>query len=76
MKSSTQNIIEGKWNEVKGEAQKKWGKLTNDDLDVISGNRTKLLGTLQKNYGWTQADAEKQVADFERDWESSSSKAA
>lgn len=66
MKSSTQNIIEGKWNELKGEVQQKWGKLTNDDMDQIKGNRTELLGRIQKNYGLTQADAEKQVADWER----------
>ena len=66
MKASSQNIIEGKWNELKGSVQKQWGKLTNDDIDQIKGNRTELLGRIQKNYGLTQADAEKQVADWER----------
>jgi len=66
MKSSTNNIFEGKWNEIKGAVQKQWGKLTNDDLDVINGSRTELLGRIQKTYGLTQADAEKQVADWER----------
>ncbi|NMD38896.1 MAG: CsbD family protein, partial [Christensenellaceae bacterium] len=36
------DIIEGKWEQVKGGVQKNWGKLTNDDLDVIEGSRTKL----------------------------------
>ena len=66
MKSSTQNIVEGKWNELKGKVQQKWGKLSNDDLDKINGSRTELLGRIQKNYGLTQADAEKELADWER----------
>jgi len=67
MQSSTNNIFQGNWNELKGKVQKQWGKLSNDDLDVINGNRVELLGKLQKNYGWAQADAEKNLADWERD---------
>ncbi len=29
------DVFEGKWEQIKGDVQKKWGKLTNDDLDVI-----------------------------------------
>ena len=31
------NQVEGNWEQFKGQAQKQWGKLTNDDLDVIKG---------------------------------------
>lgn len=65
--SATRNILEGKWNELKGKGLQKWGKLTDDDWDQIKGNRDELLGRLQKTYGYAQADAEKQVADWERD---------
>ncbi len=61
-------IIEGNWNQLKGEVQKRWGKLTNDNLDQINGNRTKLLGVIQESYGVAKEEAEKQV----RDWEKSS----
>src|SRR5262249_9915790 len=39
--------IEGNWKEFKGKAQKQWGKLTNDDLEVVKGQRTELAGRLQ-----------------------------
>ena len=36
--------VEGNWKEFKGKAQQQWGKLTNDDLDVIEGKRKELAG--------------------------------
>jgi uncharacterized protein YjbJ (UPF0337 family) len=59
------DIIEGEWNQVRGEVQRQWGKLTNDQLDVINGNRTKLMGALQETYGVVRDDAEKQLNDWE-----------
>ena len=38
------NQVEGNWEQVKGKVQAQWGKLTNDDLDVIAGNRKILAG--------------------------------
>ncbi|HCU08430.1 MAG TPA: general stress protein CsbD [Clostridiales bacterium] len=58
------DILEGKWEQVKGEMQKKWGKLTNDDLDVIKGNSKILAGKLQEHYGLTKEDAEKEIENF------------
>ena len=63
------NILEGKWKQLKGEVQDQWGKLTDDELDQIAGNRDKLIGKLQEKYGYTQAEAEKQVDKFSEDWE-------
>lgn len=42
------DIFEGKWKQVKGDVQKKWGLLTNDTLDEINGDSEKLLGKLRK----------------------------
>jgi uncharacterized protein YjbJ (UPF0337 family) len=53
--------VEGNWKEFKGKAQQKWGKLTNDDLDVIEGKRTELAGRLQQHYGVAQDEAERQI---------------
>ncbi len=55
------DILEGKWEQTKGEIQKKWGKLTNDDLDVIKGDTKKLAGKLQELYGLSKEEAEKQI---------------
>jgi uncharacterized protein YjbJ (UPF0337 family) len=54
------NVFKGKWMQVKGEAQKQWGKLTNDDLDVIDGERDKLVGKLQERYGYAKDQAEEE----------------
>ena len=45
------NTIEGQWTQMKGKIQTKWGKLTDDDLDVIEGSRKQLSGRLQELYG-------------------------
>jgi uncharacterized protein YjbJ (UPF0337 family) len=57
--------IKGKWKQAKGVAQQKWGKLTNDDLDVIAGKREELVGKVQERYGIAKEQAEDQVAEFE-----------
>lgn len=59
------DILEGKWEQVKGEVQKKWGKLTDDDLDVVQGDAKKLAGKLQEKYGMTKEEAEKEVEDYD-----------
>ena len=41
--------------------QQKWGKLTDDDLDVIEGKRTELAGRLQQRYGYAKDEAEKNI---------------
>jgi len=56
--------IEGKWKQLKGKAQEKWGKLTDDDLDVIEGNRDQLEGKLQERYGYTKEEARRAVDDW------------
>jgi uncharacterized protein YjbJ (UPF0337 family) len=53
--------VEGNWKQFKGKAQQKWGKLTDDDLDVIEGRRTELSGKLQARYGYAQDEAEKNI---------------
>ena len=59
-----EDIIKGKWKQVKGEVQKQWGKLTNDDLDVIEGDSKKLVGKIQERYGISREEAEKEVNDY------------
>src|SRR4051794_18220633 len=44
--------VEGNWKQVKGKVKEQWGKLTDDDLNVISGKRDQLEGKLQERYGW------------------------
>jgi uncharacterized protein YjbJ (UPF0337 family) len=53
--------VEGNWKEFKGKVQQKWGKLTNDDLDVIEGKRKELAGRLQQRYGVAKDEAEREI---------------
>ncbi len=61
------DIFEGNWKQFKGKAKKNWGKLTDDDLDIIEGNSDILAGKIQERYGVTKEEAEKQVKDY--DWD-------
>jgi len=58
------NEVEGNWKQMKGAIKEKWGKLTDDDLDVIAGKREKLAGRLQELYGIAKAEAERQCDEW------------
>ncbi len=62
-----QDILEGKWKQLKGRVKQTWGKLTEDDLDRLSGNRDELVGVVQERYGWEREKAQQAVDDFFRD---------
>lgn len=53
------DIVEGNWKQFKGKAKEQWGKLTDDDLDVIAGKRDQLAGRVQEAYGVSKDEAEK-----------------
>ena len=53
--------IEGNLKEMKRKVHQKWGKLTDDDLDVIDGRREELVGKIQQAYGKSRDEAEKEV---------------
>lgn len=56
--------IEGKWHQIKGSVRARWGKLTDDDLDRIAGNRELLLGEIQERYGKSKEEAKREVNEF------------
>ena len=58
--------IKGNWKQVQGQAKQKWGKLTDDDLEVAEGRRDEMIGKIQARYGIAREEAEKQVAAWER----------
>ncbi len=57
--------IEGNWKQVVGKAKAQWGKLTDDDLDVVAGRREQLAGKIQERYGIAKDEVDKQIADWE-----------
>jgi uncharacterized protein YjbJ (UPF0337 family) len=57
--------IAGNWKQLKGVAREKWGKLTEDDVDVVAGKRDILLGKIQERHGIALEEAEKELKAFE-----------
>jgi uncharacterized protein YjbJ (UPF0337 family) len=60
------NRVEGNWKQFRGAAKEKWGKLTDDDLNVIEGRREQLEGKLQQRYGFAKDQIHKDVDDWFR----------
>jgi uncharacterized protein YjbJ (UPF0337 family) len=58
--------VEGKWKQMKGSLKSRWGKLTDDDLDVIEGQKDQLVGKVQERYGIAKDEAQKQVDEWNR----------
>lgn len=56
--------IEGNWKEFKGKAHQQWGKLTDDDMQVVEGKRTELSGRIQQRYGVARDQAEREIDDW------------
>ena len=50
--------LEGNWKQARGKVRERWGKLTDDDLDVIAGRRDQLVGRIQELYGTTRDQVE------------------
>ena len=58
-----EDILKGKWLEIKGRIKEKWGKLTDNDLGEIEGKGEMLLGLLRKKYGYIKDKAELEYKD-------------
>src|SRR5262249_47764288 len=58
------DILRGRWNQVKGNIRSKWGKLTDDDVTQIQGDAEKMIGKLQERYGMKRDQAEKDLNEF------------
>ena len=59
--------VEAGWKQIKGGLRSKWGKLTDDDVELIGGKKDTLLGKLQERYGLLKDDAERQIDEWLRD---------
>ena len=56
--------IQGQWKQFTGNVQTQWGKLTNDDMDVIEGDRERLAGRIQERYGIQKEEAEREIDEW------------
>jgi len=68
--------MSGKWKQMKGAAKQQWGKLTDDDLEVIAGKRDSLVGKLQERYGMAKEEAQRKADDWLKSYRPSDEQAA
>lgn len=61
--------IEGNWTEFKGKVKQQWGKLTDDDIDVVNGRRDELEGIIQKRYGYAKDKTRQDVDTWLKDYQ-------
>lgn len=59
------DIVKGNWKQFKGKVKTQWGKITDDNLDAIDGQRDVLAGKIQEAYGVSKDEADKQIKEFE-----------
>lgn len=57
--------LKGNWNVLKGKARQQWGELTDDDIEKVAGKRDELIGRIQKVYGVSRDEAERQVSEWQ-----------
>ncbi len=58
------DVLKGIWRQVRGEARKTWGKITDDEFDQVNGEAERLVGVVQTKYGYTREQAEQEVESF------------
>jgi uncharacterized protein YjbJ (UPF0337 family) len=55
------DMLTGEWKQMKGVLKSWWGQFTDDDFNVIGGQKDKLIGWVQENYGRTREQAVQEV---------------
>ncbi len=58
------NRIEGSWKQFRGKVREQWGRLTEDDVNVIEGRREKLAGKIQERYGISLNEADREIKEW------------
>ena len=56
--------LQGSWTMLKGKIREQWGKLTDDDITQINGNREQLEGKIQARYGFAKDQVKKDIDDW------------
>lgn len=58
--------VSAAWAQWKARLRLRWGRFSDDRLEVIEARRELLLGQLQETHGLTREQAEQRVAAWER----------
>ena len=60
------DFMKGQWKQIRGEVKRRWGMLTDDELDQVEGDFDKLSGRIQERYGYHREMAEREIDEFLR----------
>jgi len=58
------DVLEGQWKQVKGKVKQQWGRLTDDELDMVNGRYDELAGLIQERYGYSREEADNELDMF------------
>jgi uncharacterized protein YjbJ (UPF0337 family) len=58
------DVLEGQWLQLKGKVKQQWGRLTDDELNQISGRYDELAGLIQERYGYSRDEAANELDMF------------
>jgi uncharacterized protein YjbJ (UPF0337 family) len=58
--------ISGQWTQPKGKLEEQWGQPTDDELEVVAGNRERLIGKLQEKHRLTKSEAERHLEEWQK----------
>jgi uncharacterized protein YjbJ (UPF0337 family) len=61
--------MKGNWKQLIGKAKETWGRLTDDDWQIVQGQRDQLVGRIQERYGIAREEARRQVDEFEKSYD-------
>src|SRR6266513_2312508 len=56
-----EDILAGNWRQLRGNLRSWWGNLCDDDFEWIGGQKNRLIGLIQQQYGCTSDPAEEEV---------------
>jgi uncharacterized protein YjbJ (UPF0337 family) len=62
------DILQGKWQQLKGSVRARWGRLTDDDVDYIQGNAELAAGRIHERYGIAREEAAREWAEFQKEF--------
>ena len=60
-----QSKLKSKWGQLQLDVRRRWGLLTDEDLQQIEGDRVMLTGRVSERYGISAEEADRQVSDWE-----------